>query len=139
MSDTINIMDFSDLGKPFQFRYNNFIYQVPIIPPRVARELIEMGRNISNKAKKTEDKVKELEEKGEDIPEEIYKELGLAFDFQIDFILKTGIQKVQEGVPISTVTKEEVTNDWSTRLVTRVFNQINKLLTVDETEQEKKS
>jgi hypothetical protein len=140
MSDYTNIVDFSDLGQPFQFKYNNNVYQIPVIPPKIAKQLIEMGREISTKASVVEKQIKEYEDKGEKVPDELYSELGTAFDFQVNFISETGIKKVNSiDDTLIDVSKEEISNTWSTKLVIRVFNQINKLLMGDESEQEKKS
>lgn len=140
MGNYDNILDFSDLGKPFQFRYGNYIYQIDPIPPRVAQELIEKARKISAKAREIEDKIKELEEKKLEVPEELHKEMGTAFDYQIDFILKAGIRKInQEDNSLIIVNENELKDEWPTKLVNRVFNHTNKLLQLDEEDiQEKK-
>lgn len=133
--DTNLIEDYSDLGKPLQFKYNEVLYSIPTISPAQAKKLIKMSREIAKKASEREKIVKQLEEENKEIPEELMEEMDKLFDFQIDFIYQTGIKKIENDKFIE-FDKEEINDTWSTKLIAKVFRRVNELIVG---EQEKKS
>lgn len=140
------IEDFTDLGQPLDFRYGENVYSIPSISPAKAKKLIRMSREISKESTKREKQIKELEAEGKDIPDELYDSMDKLFDFQIDFIYKTGIKKVFEKgedtilkeFPVEEIAGDEEKNipGWSTQLISKVFKRINEVIIG---EQEKKS
>ncbi len=140
------IEDFTDLGQPLDFRYGENVYSIPSISPAKAKKLIRMSREISKESTKREKQIKELEAEGKDIPDELYDSMDKLFDFQIDFIYKTGIKKIfekGEDVTLKEFPVEEIAGDeeknipgWSTQLISKVFKRINEVIIG---EQEKKS
>lgn len=134
----IEIEDFSDLGKPITFKFNNEVFEIAPPTNKKSKELMKMGREINRDAKINEKKLKEYEGREEEIPQEFLDEMDKLFDFQIDFILKAGIKKliVETNEKISPE-KDELSDNWPNKLVSRIFRKVNESFT--ESEQEKKS
>ena len=140
------IEDFTDLGQPLDFRYGENVFSIPSISPAKAKKLIRMSREISRESALREKQIKELEAEGKEIPEELYDSMDKLFEFQIDFIYKTGIKKVikkGEDTVLKEFPVEEISGDeeknipgWSTQLISKVFKRINEVIIG---EQEKKS
>ncbi|MDY0313755.1 MAG: hypothetical protein RBR32_01630 [Bacteroidales bacterium] len=134
----VGIEDFSELGQPFEFTYFKNKYYIGPISPFVAKRLIAMGREITNKAKENDKKLKELEENKQEIPEELAKDMEDIFDFQMNFIIASGLEKYNEEGNLESVEKSELEKTWSTKLVTKIFEKVNQIV-VGEIDQEKKS
>lgn len=146
------IEDYSELGQSFAFKCNDRIYCIPPIPPYIAKRLLKNARDFSKGAEEREKIVKQIEEDNKNLPDDQKKNLpsdlietaGTFYDFQINFIVTSGIIEVNpDGNKISDVTKEEIEGNeekkidgWSTQLVMRIFKRINEIISV---EQEKKS
>lgn len=146
------IEDYSELGQSFAFKCNDRIYCIPPIPPYVAKKLLKNAREFSKGAEEREKIVKQIEEENKNLPDdkkknlpsEFIEEAGSFYDFQIAFIITSGIVEVNaEGSKIGDVTKEDIEGNekkniagWSTQLVMRVFKRVNEIISV---EQEKKS
>lgn len=144
--------DFSELGQAFGFKCNDNFYCIPPISPFVAKKLFNTAKDFSQKSEEREKKLKDFEEYNDSLPAEERKpipsdliaEAGSFFDFQIDFIVLSGIIQVNENKgKISDVTKDDICGNpeknidgWPTQLVMRVFRKINEIISV---EQEKKS
>jgi len=144
------IEDFSDLGQPIQFKYNNEVFSIPAVTPRMARKLIKISREITKKAESNDKKYKELsakidsyEEKNEAIPEdlekefaEIEEEMSKVFDFQLDFIIFAGLKKITTDNLFVDPDRNRLEEEWSNKLTSRIFKLINE--NMSDTEQEKK-
>jgi len=138
------IEDFSDLGQSFNFKYGEKTYTVPPISPVTAKKLIKTAREFSARSSERDERVKAFEESQKDLPEdqkkpvpsEMIEEVEGFFDFQVSFIILSGIKNstFEDGAN-NIVTKDEIENSWSTQLVMRVFRRINEIISV---EQEKK-
>jgi hypothetical protein len=137
LDKSVNVVeDFSDLGQPFKFKYLDDTFIIPPIVPSKAKKLINSARAISKQAEEKEKKIKELQEKNEEIPASLLEGSDDIFDFQIDFIIQAGLKKeTAEGTLIDTKRKD-LEDNWSTQLVLRIFKRVNEIIM---TEQEKKS
>lgn len=137
------IEDYSELGQSFSFRYGNKIYTISPIPPVTAKKLLRSAREFSSKSADRDTQIKEFEESQKDIAEELRKPIPSEllegaegfFDFQIDFILISGIKESHKDNLIE-IGREIIENEWSTQLVMRIFKKINEIISI---EQEKKS
>lgn len=146
------IEDFSELGQSFMFKCNDKIYCIPPIPPFTAKKLMRSARDFSQVNEARERKIKELQKINEDLPIDQQTELpsdlleGMEnfYDFQINFIITTGVKEVNaEGITVGVVTNENIEGNeeksipgWSTQLIMKIFKRINEIISV---EQEKKS
>lgn len=130
-----NVEDFDDLGNPIVFSFGGNTFEIPPIVPRKSKLLMKMGRDIQRKAKENEKLVKQYEESGEEMPDEIQDKVDEIFDFQMDFIIAAGIkQKTDSGY--QAVEKSFMDENWPNKLIQRVFRRINENFV--ESEQEKK-
>jgi hypothetical protein len=146
------IEDFSELGKDYTFKYDNKYFSIPPIPPFVAKKLMKGAREYSKEAEDREVKIKQFQKENEELPVEQQKIIPIElldasndfYDFQIEFILTSGIIQVNEsGSKVEDVTKEFIEGSeekgitgWSTQLVMKIFKKVNEIISV---EQEKKS
>lgn len=146
------IEDFSELGQDYYFKCNDKIYSIPPIPPFVAKKLIRSGRDFSRKVEIIEEKIKMFQIENEKlsvdeqkpVPSDLLEESGSFYDFQINFIITSGIMEINtDGNKINDVTVEDINGSeeknikgWSTQLVMKIFKKINDIISV---EQEKKS
>ena len=139
------IEDFSELGQSFSFKYNDKIYSIPPIPPVTARKLLKNAREFSIRSSEREKKLKLFEEENSLLPEDQKRSIPVDlmdesenfFDFQVSFILTSGIVEIkQDGTESIEITNNDIENNWSTQLVMRIFRKINEIISV---EQEKKS
>lgn len=132
------IENFDDLGAPIEFTYRDNTYRISLPTPKKAKKLMRMGKDIFKTIKKNENKIKECEEFGEDIPEDVQKEIDATFDFQLDFIVEAGIEMlINDDGKYSVVEKGYMEENFSNKLIQRIFRRINDGFA--ENEQEKKS
>lgn len=146
------IEDFSELGQSFAFKCDDRIYCIPPIPPFIAKKLMKNARDFSQVNEVKEKQLRLIQEENENlpvdqqkpIPSELLEGMSSFYDFQINFIITSGIIEVNpEGSKIADVTKEDIEGSesknikgWSTQLVMKVFKRVNEIISV---EQEKKS
>jgi len=132
------VEDYDDLGQPIAFCFKGRTYNIPVPTPKKSKTLMSMGRDIQKQAKANERKIKEFEEKNEEIPDELAAEGDKLFDFQLDFILEAGIKEIDnETSAEKDVFKDFMEENWPNKLVQRIFRRINESFV--ESEQEKKS
>ena len=146
------IEDFSELGQSFAFKCDDRIYCIPPIPPYVAKKLMKNARDFSQVSEVKEKQLRLIQEENENlpidqqkpIPSELLEGMSGFYDFQIAFIITSGIIEVTpDGNKISDITKEDIEGSedknikgWSTQLVMKIFKRVNEIISV---EQEKKS
>ena len=141
--NTAIVEDYSDLGQPIYFTYNGAKYSIGPISPKKAKQLIRMGRKISADSNAYQKKMEAMEEKGEEISDELFDEGDKLFGFQADFIsevltkyeIDSETKKETKDLISKEEMMEEIEENWTTALVSKIFKRANEILLG---EQEKK-
>ena len=102
-----------------------------------------MGRKISAESNAYQKKMEAMEEKGEEISDELFDEGDKLFGFQADFIsevltkyeIDSETKKETKDLISKEEMMEEIEENWTTALVSKIFKRANEILLG---EQEKK-